>query len=189
MNQNQSRGSSSIAWFKLANLIEKREKEKALSVFRLFTHSLRDKAYSLQLEGDMLWSLDDMGLAEEKYANAAFLYQKEKRWVHAVSLYESLIVNNPENYQFLTGIILCYGQLGWETKFKEKLDSICELFIKNISDEHLFTSAIKLLVDVARALENEEMKAVLYNKIQILLSSLPKAAAEKVEYMFKATKK
>lgn len=179
------RGPASIAWFKLAHLIEKREREKALAVFRLFTHSLKDKAYTLQLEGDMLWALDDTGLAEEKYANAAFLYQKEKRWVYAVALYESLIANNPDNYQFLTSIILCYGQLGWENKFKERLDAICELFVKNVSNEQLFVSAIKLLADVARAIDNEGMKILLYSKIQILLSSLPKAEAEKVEYMFK----
>jgi hypothetical protein len=184
MNQKESQNTSSVAWFKLANLIEKREKEKALNVFRLLTHSLRDRAYSLQLEGDILWSLDESALAHEKYVHSALLYQKDKRWIHAVSLYESLLANNPNDCTTLASVIICYGHLGWENKFKEKLDKICELIPKNISDDTQLTSAIKLLSSTAKELENNEFKAILHNKIQALLASVPKAAAEKIEFVF-----
>lgn len=185
MNQKDCNNTSSVAWFKLAHLIEKREKEKALNVFRLLTHSLRDKAYSLQLEGDILWSLNDATQAKERYTNAAFLYQKEKRWVNAVSLYENLLSSNSQNYATLSAIILCYGQLSWENKFQEKLGQFYDLVTQNISDEHSLTSAIKLLADVAKELENEGFKSQIYTKIQALLSSIPKSTAEKIEYMFK----
>lgn len=185
MNQKECQNCSSIAWFKLAHLIEKKEKEKALNVFRLLTYSLRDKAYSLQLEGDILQSLNDTEQAQERYKNAAFLYQKDKRWIHAVSLYENLLANNCKNYINLTSIILCYGQLGWENKFQEKLTQIYELAMQNSADEHGLTSAIKLLTDMAKELENESFKTQIYSKIQALLSSIPKTTAEKIEYMFK----
>ena len=185
MNQKESQNTSSVAWFKLANLIENREKEKALSVFRLLTHSLRDRAYSLQLEGDILWSLDDSARAQEKYTNSAFLYLKDKRWVHAVSLYENLLSNNPDNHTALTSAILCYGQLGWENKFKEKLDQTCELISKKTHDPHQLNAAIKHLSDTAKELEKEDLKAILHTKIQALLASVSKSSAEKVEYLFK----
>ncbi|KKQ33121.1 MAG: hypothetical protein US49_C0002G0016 [candidate division TM6 bacterium GW2011_GWF2_37_49] len=185
MNQKESQNTSSVAWFKLANLIENREKEKALSVFRLLTHSLRDRAYALQLEGDILWSLDESVRAQEKYTNSAFLYLKDKRWVHAVSIYENLLSNNPEDHSALAASILCYGQLGWENKFKEKLDQTCELISKKASDPHQLSAAIKQLSDTAKELEKEDFKAILHTKIQALLASVPKFSAEKVEHGFK----
>lgn len=184
MNQKDTPNTSSIAWFKLANLIENREKEKALSVFRLLTHSLRDKAYSLQLEGDILWSLADVARAHEKYTNSAFLYLKDKRWIHAVSLYENLLSNNPNDHVLLVSTILCYGQLGWENKFKEKLNQVCELISKNASDPHLLAAAIKHLSDTAKELESADLKASLYTKIQALLASVPSSTAEKMEHLY-----
>ena len=67
MEQQEGHKEKSLAWFKLADLIARGEREKALNVFRLLSHSLQDRAYSLQLEGDLLWYLDDKNFTE-KYA-------------------------------------------------------------------------------------------------------------------------
>src|SRR3990172_6949193 len=97
----QSQQEKSLAWFKLADLIARGEREKALNVFRLLSHSLPDRAYALQLEGDILWYLDDKA-SQEKYKQAAFLYQKEKRWVDAISIYEHLLFQNPQSTDVLS---------------------------------------------------------------------------------------
>jgi hypothetical protein len=39
-----------VAWFKLADLITRKEKEKALNLYRLLSHSFEDRAYALQVE-------------------------------------------------------------------------------------------------------------------------------------------
>ena len=49
----------SIAWFKLAECVGRKEKERALAVYRLLSHSIGDEALTTHLEGDILLSFDD----------------------------------------------------------------------------------------------------------------------------------
>lgn len=50
---------SSIAWFKLAEFVGRKEKERALYLFRLLVHSIADTALVAQLEGDLLAAFGD----------------------------------------------------------------------------------------------------------------------------------
>ena len=126
MNQNQRipQNNSSIAWFKIANLIERKEREKALSVYKLMSHSLQDRAYALQLEGDILWYFEEIPEACLKYLQSAFLYRNAKRWLDAVSLYEQVLLLDPNNCDALIYSVPCYAQLAWEQKFKQNLEII-----------------------------------------------------------------
>ena len=123
----QSQQEKSLAWFKLADLIARGEREKALSVFRLLAHSLSDRAYVLQLEGDILWYLDDKS-AVERYKQAAFLYQKEKRWVDAIAIYEHLLSQTPEAYELLAKLLIFYAIIDWPEKFNERYNLLAQLF-------------------------------------------------------------
>ncbi len=114
---------TSVAWYKLADLITRKEREKALNVYRLLSHSFQDRAYALQLEGDILWSLDDTN-ASEKYKQAAFLYKKEKRWVNAAAVGEHLLLLQPENFELLSILVDLYAQLDWQEKCSERLADI-----------------------------------------------------------------
>ena len=58
-----------IAWFKLADCVARGEKERALGVFRLLSHSFDDPALARQLHGDLLLSFRDER-AQEKYEEA-----------------------------------------------------------------------------------------------------------------------
>jgi len=78
-----------IAWFKLAECIERGEREKAYGVYRLLAHSIADQAYAYQLEGDLLRSFEDPR-AYQKYQSAAKLYYQERRWHEAAGLCEHL---------------------------------------------------------------------------------------------------
>lgn len=78
---------SSIAWFKLADIIARGEKERALSVHKLLMYSMKDDALSYQLEGDILLCFDDES-ALDKYHIAANLYKKAGKFLQAASVYE-----------------------------------------------------------------------------------------------------
>ena len=112
---------ASVAWYKLADLIARGEREKALSVYRLLAHSFDDKAYALQLEGDVLLALSDER-SKEKYFQAAFLYKDEKRWIDAVSLAEHLLVLYPKDLQLLLFIIYCYAAVDTPSKAAHYFD-------------------------------------------------------------------
>ncbi|MFH1461755.1 MAG: hypothetical protein ABIF12_02315 [bacterium] len=107
-----------IAWFKLADLISRKEKEKALSLYRLISHSFENKAYTLQVEGDILWSMEDKR-ALERYTQAAYLYKKEKNLIASIAVYEHLLTMEPQNFDYLKTLILFYLFLSWPEKFEE----------------------------------------------------------------------
>ncbi|HAU30428.1 MAG: hypothetical protein UV79_C0003G0029 [candidate division TM6 bacterium GW2011_GWF2_43_17] len=70
---------SSIAWFKLAELVKRGERERALSVLRLLSHSITDKAFVALLEAELFYLLRDER-AKEACTRAIGLYQKEGRF-------------------------------------------------------------------------------------------------------------
>ena len=43
-------GVYSVAWFKLAEFVTRKEKERAFGVYRLLSHSIADRAFAAQLE-------------------------------------------------------------------------------------------------------------------------------------------
>jgi len=141
MERAQNQKEKSLAWFKLADLIARGEREKALSVFRLLAHSLSDRAYVLQIEGDILWYLDDQS-SIEKYKQAAFLYQKEKRFVDAISIYEHLLTVRPKAAEIVIELIAFYALIDWVDKFRERFDYLVHL----LNDGHVDDAKIEKLV-------------------------------------------
>ena len=147
--ESQNSGNTSIAWFKLADLIARKEREKALSVYRLLSHSLRDRAYALQLEGDILWALGDKG-AFERYKQAAYLYQKDKRWVEAIAIYENLLIIEQGNDDVLATLIPCYAMANWHEIFQDRIKQLCNLLAENRTSEQQF---IKIMHDIKAAIQ------------------------------------
>ncbi len=82
-----SSGPHNVAWFKLAEFIVRKEKERALSVFKLLVHSITDQAFTNQLEGDILLAFDDAG-ALDRYHTAAHLYKQDHNYQKAIAVYE-----------------------------------------------------------------------------------------------------
>jgi len=102
-----------IAWFKIAEYVSRGERERALGVYRLLSHSFDDAAVALQLEGDILWSFNDVK-AVEKYQQAATLYAEQNRLLEAAAVYEHLITLQPDTAQYYTQLIELYTTLGLE---------------------------------------------------------------------------
>lgn len=79
-----------IAWFKLAEFVTRKEKERALGIYRLLIHSLPDQAFAAQVEGDLFLAFQDEK-AIESYLKAAKMYQEFGNVLQASILYEKLI--------------------------------------------------------------------------------------------------
>lgn len=120
---------ASIAWYKLADLIARGEREKALSVYRLLSHSFDDRAYALQLEGDILWALDDPR-SRDRYYRAAVLYKDDKRLVDAAALAEHLLAQHPKDAAILLFAVYCYVGLD----VKDRSQRLFELFKQSIKE-------------------------------------------------------
>lgn len=171
MKQGSNQGNASIAWFKLAELITRREREKALNVYRLLAHSFERKAYALQLEGDILWSLDDKA-ALEKYRQAAFLYHKEKQWVDAAGICEHLYTMNPHDVEVLSHLIRYYTLLEWPERFSVRINDFVLLVEKKVAQGHQFISAIKNIVEDVAAHEEVHTRNWLAQQLEVVLPRL-----------------
>lgn len=187
MNQNQRipQNNSSVAWFKIANLIERREREKALSVYKLMSHSLQDRAYALQLEGDILWYFEEVSEACLKYLQSAFLYRNAKRWLDAVSLYEQVSLIHPNNCDALIYSVPCYAQLSWPQKFERQLEAIHNFVLQNSTDEKMIINLIKSLAEVSPEIDAVVFKTQLHDRLKELLTLIPKNLVEKLEPIIK----
>lgn len=140
---------ASVAWYKLADLISRGEREKALSVYRLLAHSFDDKAYALQLEGDVLLALDDPR-SKEKYFQAATLYKAEKRWVDAVALCEHLLAQQPDDPALLIFAIYCYSVLDIEHKAAEYYTSFAKIITTRGIAPDFFIEELEILNALAQ---------------------------------------
>lgn len=172
MEPQQNSKEKSLAWFKLADLIARGEREKALNVFRLLAHSLPDRAYVLQLEGDILWYFDDKNFTE-KYKQAAFLYQKDKRWIDAIAIYEHLLTHNPNSYQVMSSLIVFYIMVNWPEKTYEISDRLVQLFSSNIINEFQLETTIKDITQSILALENEPPHSLVNQWFAHMMSIIP----------------
>lgn len=96
MNMRQASSDKyTIAWFKLAECVARGEREKALGVYRLLSHSIDDPAYALQLEADILLTFGDFTTAGQKYYESALLYRANGRYTQAAALCEHTLVFIP----------------------------------------------------------------------------------------------
>ena len=178
MESGKNLAGASVAWFKLAYLITRKEREKALSVYRLLSHSFEDRAYALQLEGDILWALADQ-LASEKYKQAAFLYRQEKRWVNAIAVCEHMLSLDQTNLD-LRGILLdLYAIADWDEKLELALQATLQK-TRNFTEEQLFT-LFKVVADRAQEADDLEKKSRLIILLKSFQQQLPSWVWERLQ--------
>lgn len=104
-----------VAWFKLAEFVSRGEKERALGLYRLLSHSFEDYALAYQLAGDILLAFNDEE-AIEKYKMAADLYKKNARFLEAIALYEQLIVLTDNILEYTPLLVELYRNVGHSAK-------------------------------------------------------------------------
>ena len=125
MDLSSEKRDASVAWFRLAELVDRGEKEKALNLYRLLSHSFEDRAYALQVEGDILWSFEDKE-ALNKYKQSAFLYRKEQKLTAAIAIYEHLFTVEPDNKDVLRHLLEFYIQIDWMDKVEDRFSIVVQ---------------------------------------------------------------
>lgn len=118
-----------IAWFKLAECVSRGEKERALGVYRLLSHSLDDQAFARQLAGDLFLSFNDDATAIEKYKESAQLYDQENRMLESAAVYEHLLTLDPRSTEYHIRLLDLYKRMGIRTKMKLHAQELLEKFI------------------------------------------------------------
>jgi len=171
-HRNVTSHDASVAWFKLAEFVSRGEKEKALNLYRLLSHSFDEKAYALQLEADVLWAFEDME-ALERYRQAAFLYKKEQKIASAVAIYEHLLTLQPGSCENLVSLLEFYARLSWVDKFKDRLSLLVELFENRKLSQWVLWEAIETVVFILREQKNKKifdlLSGLLEERIPVLL--------------------
>jgi len=137
----------SVAWFKLAECVSRGEKERALGVYRLLSHSIDDQAFKYQLEGDLLLSFKDTQQAAEKYLQSIQSYKQTGRLFEMAALYGHLITIQPNKHEHHVHMVTIYHELKLEAKVFSYLESALDLLVQESNPMALsqFLSTIKIL--------------------------------------------
>lgn len=166
MKHSYKEGDVSVGWFKLALLVSRGEKEKALALYRLLSYSFDDKAYILQVEGDLLRAFEDKN-AFAKYHQAAVLYTKEKKIGSAIALYEYLVSLDSKNYASLFSLLSLYANLDWKEKVEECLQKLHVM--KNVIPLDELRREVRSLLMTLEEINNKELQLLIEQQIHELL--------------------
>ena len=120
-----------LAWFKLAECVSRGEKERALGVYRLLSHSIGDDALACQLYGDLFLCFQDKEAAVEKYLQAAQQYKKQHKIIEAIAVYEHLVTLEPEKDTHMLELCDLYLEINFSFKVLEHV----EILSKNCRHE------------------------------------------------------
>lgn len=154
-------GKFNVAWFKLAEFVNRKEKERALALCRLLIHSLTDKALIMQLEGDLLLAFKDEK-SIEVYKRAAQLYEESGRFLQAALVYEHLANIAPTQIDVLEKMVHMYMTLSYEAKIARCSAQLIRLLL----DRQEIDKANEIL---AQSSLNSRHKALLHEAFVINL--------------------
>lgn len=126
-----------IAWFKIADCVSRGEKERALGVYRLLSHSFNDNAVARQLEGDIYLSFGEQELAIPLYQQAIEWYQKSQRFLEAVAVCEHLISMNVRDVASRREAIKLYHVLKNMPKIHEHIEKALEVILATGQDHNV----------------------------------------------------
>lgn len=117
---------NSIAWFKIAECVSRGEKERALGVYRLLSHSFNDDAVARQLEGDIHLAFNEYDAATTLYRQAMDLYQKSNRIFEAAAVCEHLLTLNSGDSGLYKEVIRLYISLDNTLLVKRHIHKVFE---------------------------------------------------------------
>lgn len=126
-----------IAWFKIADCVSRGEKERALGVYRLLSHSFNDNAVARQLEADIYLSFNEYHLAIPLYTQAIELYQKSSRFLEAVAICEHLITIDDQDLVSRREAIKLHNLLGNKVKAYEHIQKSLSLLLASGQDHQV----------------------------------------------------
>ena len=104
---------TSVAWFKLSELVARGERERAFSIFRLLTHALNDDAYATQLKGDLWYAFNEYDRAREAYYSAIAWYDFSERPYQAAFMHERLAMIEHDSLALRITMITRFAELSY----------------------------------------------------------------------------
>jgi tetratricopeptide (TPR) repeat protein len=119
-----------IAWFKIADCVSRGEKERALGVYRLLSHSFNDNAIARQLEADIYCSFGDLEQAVPLYQQAMEFYHKSQRLLEAAAVGEHLIMVRANDIELRRNMVQLYIVLGLVAKIRAHIQVLVDLIAK-----------------------------------------------------------
>lgn len=173
-----------VAWFKLAEFIERGEKERALSMYKLLTHTVPDPAFTYQLEGDLLASFGDHLAAKERYITAAQLYCKQQEFVIALTLYEKLVRTQRIQDSLVEALARTYAQAHAYERALHSTITFMQLsheglyhLIQALIVHHSLGTSARLYSTLAQQLilNNSQLTTELQDSLSLLLQKSPLA--------------
>jgi len=112
-----------LAWFKIAEALLNREREKAFFYCKLLSHSLSSEAFRSQIIGDIHTCIGEISFALQAYKNAFLLYEKNNN-IHGMSIifFRTLSIDN----DFGKSLLQTY--LEHLKSYEEYYPYLCEIF-------------------------------------------------------------
>ncbi len=146
-----------IAWFKIAEYVNRGEKERALGVYRLLSHSIDDPSLVLQLEADILYACDDERCFD-LYHKAALDYLKKDKNGQAAALFEQMLLVKPRAIIIRSELVNLYIKL-------EKNNAAyfhTKVIVQEYIDQKSLLSAYELVAHLIDCFDLEQ-KIEIYN--------------------------
>lgn len=112
-----------IAWFKLAEFVSRKEKERALGIYKLLIHSLPTDAIAAQLEGDLLLAFRDEK-ALQSYTRAVELYEQTEDYIKALAVCEHCLTLVPDSMYHVERSVRLYLLIGDKEKARHYADRL-----------------------------------------------------------------
>ena len=135
--KHESADKYTIAWFKIAECVARREREKALGVYRLLSHSIDDKGLVKQLEGDILLSFNEVEGAIERYVHAVEIYKKNSHYLQAAAVCEQILLLAPSVWHHKITIIILYEQLCKQDLINKHVEHALNMFVQSNNNKSL----------------------------------------------------
>ncbi|QQR54247.1 hypothetical protein IPH25_00270 [bacterium] len=136
----------SIAWFKLAECVNRGEKERAFAMHRLLAHSINDPALVFQLEGDIALACKDTARAVEAYKKAALKYSELNQLDQTAAVYEHLFYLLPNDFFICENLVTLFQRKKNSSKLIEYFPHFLN-FLSLKSDEATLISTTENYAD------------------------------------------
>ena len=154
MSQAQTAEVKALAWFKLSEFISRGEKERAFGAYKVLVLSFDNKAFCLLIEGDLLSIFGEAALANEKYLEAAKIYESLENYFLASIAYNSYLQNS-KCCHILNKLCEIYSQLKFKPKVISSLRALFRFYLEN-KNKDAAEECLKKLCEYGDCLKEEE---------------------------------
>ncbi len=165
MKQN-SPEKSSVAWFKLAECLKRKERERAFLLYRLLMHSFEDNAFLKKLEGDM-WVDFDTQEAIGCYLTSALSYRNRNDYYEAYLIYKKVCEIDSQATHYIDLLLDVIDH----TSFKHERSAYYVRKLSILCNKQLFVQAHQLFQEKKNSLSEVQKNTFYQDFVQAALAA------------------